>query len=284
MIETSIVCASFKNNIWFIFFIESILKNTNLINNELILILNDVSSSIEKNILNLCGGIENIKIINNKKSNRGSYGSWNQGIAKSNGKYICIIHDDCIVTPGWLDKLVCKKGNISNDYEIISPMTNYSDEKEYVVSYDLMDGYLKHKQVNKLNIHREEIEKDIFEFYSMDINDYCALIVEDRYKITSEISTFCFLTDKSFWDKYGYFDGEFYPHKFAEKIIHYKMSLDRKFPIVYRGVYIHHNGNSTSDGCCFNLSDIIFNNQKKFVDKMSIEKNKQLNKLLKYGN
>lgn len=40
-------------------------------------------------------------------TNRGCAGAWNQGIAASKGRYVVLLNNDVLVTPGWLALLVC---------------------------------------------------------------------------------------------------------------------------------------------------------------------------------
>ena len=62
-----------------------------------------------------------IKVITNRK-NIGVAGAWNQGVRASRGKYCCIINNDIITTPGWLENLV-RYHEAMPDAGIVCPAT-----------------------------------------------------------------------------------------------------------------------------------------------------------------
>lgn len=90
-------------------------------------------------------GFTEIMVIRNEE-NKGFPVAVNQGIRAAKGDVIVLLNNDCIVTPGWADRLI----NHLEDYAIIGPMTNYCAGKQQVSlpTYQSIEGLNKEASAN----------------------------------------------------------------------------------------------------------------------------------------
>lgn len=279
-IKVSIIVAVKDNLAWTRKCLQSIVDYTNLNDNELIIVDNNSGPPtvkfLESYAWNNAG--KNIFIIK-KDKNYGSYRAWNETIMNdSKGDHICIVHNDCIATPNWLEGLYDFYVNYEDEfYElgIVSPCTNYAAELEYVTSKQDMDLYSSDgiKYSNKDIITVEDIDSLLERYYAsgVGLNKFAQNVMKGRKKLhdkTNNIATFCFLFSRDVYDKYGPFDEDFYPHLYGEKFMNYRMHKDGLLTRCYFGSYVHHNGNTTSDGIGMDLSEINEINDKLLHEKM----------------
>lgn len=265
MKKTSIIIPVYKNINWTKICIDSILANTNQY--ELIIINN----SDDKNINDLISNYNFPIKSHSFDKNVGSYHAWNYAVnnlISDDSDYLCFMHNDTLVSEDWLSYLV-NHLEYNKDIGITSPCTNYVDENEYLFSRELMDLYLQYKPNNKDNISIEDLEELICNTYMID-SIYDFNLFTDRirrgslgrgFNLTSNISTFCCLMNKNVFDTYGPFDDEFYPHLYSEKLMKKKMSIDGLKSSCCCDVFVHHNGNTTTDGIQFVYQEIARKNK-----------------------
>lgn len=272
-IETSIIIAVHNVPTWTVKCLEYLVKYTDLDANELIIVDNGSNISTSQNLvqtISLLTG-KRIKYLKND-DNCGSYLAWNQGVDASEGEFVCLLHNDTLVTENWLQPLI-KTLRDDDDVETVSPMTNYANEEEYVYSNELLEHYLKCKLSNKYNLSIKELE-ELFE-------KFCGPLGFDKFakELTSkkigyrrtctQIATFCCVMEKRFFESYGRFDIQFYPHLYAEKILRYRMDVNGKHSYCVGDSFVYHNGNTTSDGFEFKYPIIAEKNKELYESKMA---------------
>lgn len=258
-IKVSIIIAIRNNFAWTKMCLDSLCEKSNLSEDKEIIIVDNgskpnVNSYLKNQFADSVNATNAKYILIENTTNGGSYHAWNQAIEKSNGKYICIAHNDCIFTHGWLDGLLNFMESYNDelsDVGIVSPSTNYVGELEHLSSKEMMDVYTKLKYAPKLSISVDMIQDLLDKTYNHGIESYSEIVSKGRKKnfvFTNNIATFCFLAKSSIYDKYGLFDDEFYPHTYAEKILKFKLEIDGIMTACCFDSYVHHNGNTTSDG------------------------------------
>ena len=87
--------------------------------------------------------MEGVRLITNAE-NRGFPAAVNQGIRIAGGGYIVLLNNDCIVTTGWLSRLI-EAANSSTEVGLAGPYSNcVSGEQQIVVDYQQLsdiDGF-----------------------------------------------------------------------------------------------------------------------------------------------
>jgi len=108
--------------------IDSIYKFTE-VDFELILVDNGSSNIVKKYLKQIKKSHNNIIVITNKE-NMGYAYACNQGIKRANGKYICMLDIDTIVSPGWLEEMTAamKKDNRAG---VVVPSQSYLESMIY---------------------------------------------------------------------------------------------------------------------------------------------------------
>lgn len=146
------------------------------------------------------------------------------GVEESYGDLICFLYDDCLLTPGWNQKLyqgACEK----EDAGVIGPMTSYAKSIQQINRMAQSS-----RLVNKLNILNvlAEFEK-----------------IYKRNIIRAKITGFCWLTSRENWNVIGAFDPTMsYEAGFQDWIL--RGFTKRMAPYINTGVYVH-NFNQISD-------------------------------------
>jgi len=107
---------------------------------------------------------------------------WNEFIGKSKCGFVCLLNSDCIVTEGWLERLVTTF-SFDKRIAVVGPSTNMCATQQRVIQ--------------ELPLER--------------VHDYAKEIAE-RFRgqwTTSELSGFCYLLRKDVWKELGGFSPEF---------------------------------------------------------------------------
>lgn len=188
---------------------------------------------------------------------------------------ICILHNDTILTKNWI-KEMSEVIDEDENVGVAVPLTNYSNENSMCIK-DIRSKFEKIKCSNKDRIEKEYIENTIKNLY-IDIEDF-ALSTKNEYKLKSsycpEISSFCMLVREGMFEKYGFFDEDFWPKGYEEKLWFSGLQMDGWICSISNKSFVHHFGNITSDGPGFSFPDIMRINQLKFKEKID---NKIINK------
>jgi GT2 family glycosyltransferase len=167
--------------------IDSVLKNSTY-PYELILINNGSSDGTKKYFkkLNLkTKYLKKLRIIQ-LKSNYGVAKALNIGVAKSEGKYICYINNDVIVTRQWLEGLI------------------YSVNKD---KNNAVTGAFFNPFEDKLFIKKVEKDKKLVDI----VADKIRLTNYHKIKKAKTVHGLCMFIKKSVFKEVGLFDENFYP-------------------------------------------------------------------------
>lgn len=172
-------------------------------------------------------------------------------------EYFIILHNDVLVTPNWFSNLIRHAENLTTsgkDFSAIFPRTNYCTElTPSLRDSAIREAFIKIKPHNKTLFDDEIINGVIHELYVQreGLYKYAEKISKDfngMYKIVDELCVFCTLFHTQNFFKYKQFDNDFIDVGAENKLLHYKMSEDLTYPINVLDTYVHHNGNTTSDG------------------------------------
>ena len=101
--------------------LESIFRNTEHLNYEVIVVDNDSTDGTPEYLRLAAQQQERLRIILNQE-NRGFSKANNQGIAESTGEHIVLLNNDTIVPPGWLNRLV--RHLADPEVGLVGPVTN----------------------------------------------------------------------------------------------------------------------------------------------------------------
>lgn len=222
--------------------------------NEIILIDNgskDFSKSIIKH--------SNYDIIIENKKNMGISYSWNQGIEASASKYICFVHSDCILTSGWEIPLI-KHLEENENSAIACSFTNYSGNAFVRISDEFLNRYVKLKLPNKSTQTEQQIKELINSFYSETLNQFQIENFnkyQHSYRFLTSLPTHCFMVRRNIFEQIGKFDERFFPYFGFEELFIKNIFKQKKEVVACLGSFIHHNGNTTSDGVNFCLNKLL---------------------------
>lgn len=175
--------------------IDSVIENTDLENNGLILI-NDKSTDdrVSKLLNKYKKKYSYIKVLENKK-NLGFVGTANRGMKLSKND-VLLLNSDTIVTPRWLEKI--KECAYSN--EMVATVTPLSNNATLSSVPNIFE--------------KNELPKDL------SLNEMSKLVEECSYKDYPEIPTahgFCMYIKRSVLDQVGYFDEEAFGKGYGEE-------------------------------------------------------------------
>jgi GT2 family glycosyltransferase len=232
--------------------IESVLTHTE---NYKLIIINDSYDfdSLKTNLKELLNSFsqekkQSIYIINNEKPNKGFASSVNLGFETSMNlgepcRFVCILNDDVIVTPNWLEGMKKYFKSIKN-LGIVGPTSNYAS------CWQLDDNYLDGCNVEKLN-------------------DYARLIAFQnmgRIRLSPKISGTCMLMTShvancaKFDEQYGlgfYEDDDFSYDLYRKGFIN----------IIAEDVFIYHYGSSTFQRIPYKAKELLTKNFVIFTNK-----------------
>ncbi len=201
------------------------------------------------------------------EDNVGYASGCNQGIRMAAGQWLVFLHTDCLVTAGWMDRLLGHTRHVQGGFRIgaIVPMTNYANEAFPIHDTDLRDKFIEFKLPNKSSPTEDEIDAVIRHTYPSGLDAYAESI---RWRTplvySTDISSFCTAFSRDVFDECGFFD-ESYPYRgYEDKDMHMRMR-DRGFEVwSARDCFVHHFGNITSDGDGFCFPDVMCNNKERF--------------------
>lgn len=131
--RVSIIIVSYNNLVLNKLCLESLIRNTEYPNYEIIVVDNASKDGTPAYLRYINARFPDISIILND-GNNGFARANNQGIARSSGDYIVLLNNDTIVPPGWLSRLLRHLEN--SEIGMIGPLTNFvGNEAKLDVDY-----------------------------------------------------------------------------------------------------------------------------------------------------
>src|SRR6266404_2252190 len=131
--RVSIIIVSYNNLVLNKLCLESLVRNTEYPNYEIIVVDNASKDGTPAYLRYMNAHFPSISIILND-GNNGFARANNQGIARSTGDYIVLLNNDTIVPPGWLSRLLRHLDN--GEIGMIGPLTNFvGNEAKLDVDY-----------------------------------------------------------------------------------------------------------------------------------------------------
>ncbi|HEU4390145.1 MAG TPA: glycosyltransferase, partial [Blastocatellia bacterium] len=113
--------------------IESIIRNTDYPNYEVIVVDNCSADGTQDHLNSLVSQFPNVSAVMNSR-NEGFARANNQGIARSTGEYLVLLNNDTIVPPGWLSRLIRHLEDPA--VGLVGPVTNFAgNEARIDVTY-----------------------------------------------------------------------------------------------------------------------------------------------------
>ncbi len=192
---------------------ESIFKNTNDVEYEVI-VVNDSSTDDTINYINnLMKTNKNIRLINNEK-NLGFVKSCNKGVENAKYDYVVVINNDILVAKNWLSDLLDCFG-IDEKIAFVAPMlSECSGIQKIDFSYDVEDF--------------EKIAKDFR------LNNW------GQFEYTYRLIFSCIVFKKDIFLKLGKLDEDFSPGCFEDDDICLRTFLEGYDLVVCKNVLVHH--------------------------------------------
>lgn len=269
MKKISIIVPVFNTPAWFEACLKSIRSSDISDDLELITVLNTSSENIRRIAEQY--GSDNILEM---ECNVGAAMAMNEGAQAASCDIIAFVHTDTLVSSSTFSKLYERLLRKGPEVIGVIPVTNYANEMSLRVSNELLEQYTQFKPCNKSIATEESITALLSNFYSSlncsSVESFAKEIEEKnrtKYTVLGEISHFCLMLKKAEFINNDMFDPDFFPTSYFEKIFYDKAIKSGKEIHVERGIYVHHNGNTTSDFYGFDYSKILEENKKLFTSK-----------------
>ncbi len=161
--------------------------------------------------------------------NRGLYAAANRAIESARGENVVLLHDDVVVTPGWLEGLrecmeeaprVCPGGRRAG---LVGPVTNRGGGPQEVQNPPPASVPLDEHAER----HREAFRR--------------------RWETAFTLASFCLMMRREALDRIGTFDERFYPLGHGDDDLSLRMQEAGFDCYVASDVYVHHEGGATVD-------------------------------------
>jgi GT2 family glycosyltransferase len=195
--------------------IESIYRNTDMKDFELIVVDNNSQDETPKYLKKLSSKYDNVKIILNKENHGYARGN-NDGMKLASGDFMVLLNSDILVTDGWLDSLLYPFF-VDHKIGLVGPITNSSGNEQKVDLNGLdIENYdeiaKKHTTLNKktffevtrlgffcVAIKREAFEKigyldEVFGIGMFEDDDYTTRAIKEGFK--NVMTEGCFIYHK----------------------------------------------------------------------------------------
>lgn len=246
--KISIIIINYKNFDYIKLCLESIYKNTSYPNYELIIVDNASDGKTVEFLKNFCNNNNNIKLILNE-NNLGFAKANNQAARIAEGKYLVLLNNDTIVSPGWIHRLLWHLTS-NKDVGMVGPVSN--------------------GVANEAKINIDYLDTTIF-----NVNNFAAKQTMMNYGQSFEIKVlalFCSMISKNLFFEVDGLDERFKIGMFEDDDLAMKIHEKRLKLLCAKDVFIHH----TQKGS-FNLLpndeyiQIFSENKEKFEQKWGIK-------------
>ncbi len=144
---------------------------------------------------------------------------WNELIEKSKCRFICLLNSDCIVTDGWLERMV-HTFSFDQRIAIVGPSTNMCATQQRIIS----------------------------ELSPEDAHSFAEKVARDfrGQWTTSELSGFCYLLRKDVWEALGGFSPEFRFYG-QESEFNWRVRRAGYWPVWRKDAFVYHIGRASAD-------------------------------------
>jgi GT2 family glycosyltransferase/SAM-dependent methyltransferase len=189
--------------------------------------------------------MEGVRLIANAE-NRGFPAAVNQGIRVARGDYILLLNNDCIVTTGWLSRLL-DAVNCAPEVGLAGPCSNrVSGEQQIPAGYDQLS----------------DLDGFAWEWTKSHAGQRVA---------TDRLVAFCLLIKRSVIDRVGLLDERFGLGNFEDDDF-CRRALDAGFKLVVaKDAFVHHFGSITYRAMGINFESLLRHNNRLFQEKWSTE-------------
>lgn len=201
-------------------------------------------------------------------SNKGFAGALNAAIASGPlSEHVIIMHNDCVPFDGWAGEMLGCFTESDEDIGIVIPRTSYANECSPCIM-SVRKRFEAIKPCNKDRLTSEEIEAVISSLFP-DKKAFLEELASSQFRTTysPEISSFCMMTRSDLFSKYGKFDEDFLYRGFEDKFWFRPMERDGYICMIANRAFVHHNGNTTTDGPGYCFPDIFKANEDRYKAK-----------------
>lgn len=198
--------------------VESVLRNTD-VPFELIF----VDNGSKEDTIEYLQTLQNAKVIQNSE-NKGFAAGCNQGIVAASGKYIVLLNNDTVVTPGWLLKLHMWLQRIPN-LGIVGPVSNF------VAPIQRVDDAV-YQSLEELDVYAEKR----------------AELFKDKGFYPHRLTGLCMLFPMELVNRIGGMDERFFPGNYEDDDFCIRARISGYTLWVAQDVFIHHEGHGTFGG------------------------------------
>jgi GT2 family glycosyltransferase/glycosyltransferase involved in cell wall biosynthesis len=232
--RTSLVLVTYNNLSLTKLCLESIVRNTDQLNYEIIIVDNNSTDGTPAYLRHLAGQLPQLTVIYNKH-NEGFAKANNQGLAQATGDYLVLLNNDTIVPPNWLQHLL--RHLADPGIGLVGPVTNFVGNEAYLdVSYQTwyeMETFAASRaktyagqvaDIDVLAMFCVAFRRDVFQAIGnldeqfgigmFEDDDYALRVKEHGYRVVCALDTFVHHFGQAAFKKLIQ-DGR-YNHLFAE--------------------------------------------------------------------
>jgi len=198
--------------------LDSIRNNTNLEDGEIIVVDNNSTDNTAEYLATL-NWISVIKISEDK----GFTSVLNRGINSASGRYIIVLHNDTVVTSGWMDKLI-EKFRADSRIAAVGPKSNFAAGTQF----DFNANYSN--------------EDQMYEYY-----DKLSAKYKNQYREVTSLESFCIAFKSEIFEEIGDYDERYGSNGFEDEDISYRINRQGYTLALSEDSYVHHYGDSYFD-------------------------------------
>lgn len=221
--RTSIILLTYNNLAYTRLCLDSLYAKTGGADFEVVVVDNASEDQTAQYLSEQKNNCPNLTAILNSE-NKGIAAGFNAGVAASKGEFIVFLHNDTVVTEGWLERLLSPLANPL--VGMVSPVTN------------------KAKGCCRIQVSYDALE-DIETFARNYIKDPSRKLIE-----VDKLPLFCAALRRSVFEQIGTFDERFRPGRFEDEDYSMRLRQHGYKLLCTEKVYIHHWG-----GAGFKLLD-----------------------------
>ena len=244
--KASIIIVTFNNLPITRLCLESVVRNTDYPNYEVIVVDNDSRDETPEYLRQMAQRYPNFHVILNDE-NRGFASANNQGLEISTGERLVLLNNDTVVPRGWLGRLLRHLDN--PEIGLIGPVTNFTgNEAKVEVDY------------------RTAAEMETFADALMRLN-------EGRLADIHMLAMFCVAFRRDTYNKVGMLDEQFGIGMFEDDDYSLRVKKCGLRVVCAADVFVHHVGQATFKELIRNgkYNDLFAENRRRFESKWNVK-------------